>query len=226
MERASPVQKVVTALAITASLVVMVAARAPRNDSTLRSGSLYSVKSGNLDEFAVRRHHEALVREAHFNYVFGVEKSATEGDTAVIGVAGAEEVSQFTAAEAVRRDDPDGTQPREIIAKLYVDHDYPRLGLVKGNNYIFVTPALPPRGSVDKVRRTYVVVPEDVNAEMRYLTIDPAKQFGHHPPAAVIAHLGNGRVVLGCCLDDPGCGSGHCGATDAGGRYTGKRPAR
>ena len=84
----------------------------------------------------------------------------------------------------------------------------------------------PARGETDQIQRTYVVVPENPSAEMHYLKRDRSLHLGRQAPDAIIARLPNGRVVLAACLDDPMCGTGHCGNVDTDGAYTGARIIR
>lgn len=170
-------------------------------------------------------YHAALVREAVTSYTFAAPKPAIAGEATSIGPARQVDSTDFTAAEASRVDSPDGTRPRELLARFRIGRAYPRLGLAEGDNYVWAIPAIPPRGQKDTVHRKYVMVPADTMAPMHYLELDETKVLTghrHQAPEAVVAAVGPSSVVFGVCLEGPMCPAGHCGIVNVGRRYTGE----
>jgi hypothetical protein len=115
----------------------------------------------------------------------------------------------FTIARAVPKSSP-APSGKVILALIKSDKPYPHLGIAAGDNYVWRDATNPdpskwetymvqlaPAANFKKLKR----------GSTHYSTGDPTQ------PRLVKA-VSRGFVAFGVCLDDPMCGSGHCGYGD------------
>jgi hypothetical protein len=96
-----------------------------------------------------------------------------------------------------------------LIARIKSEGDYPAMGIYTGMNYIWRS-SWDTTGAaawVTKVVSTKPSTPEHVLARdprmHEYTTGDPAEPR--------LVHVTKASFAIAACLDDPMCGSGHCG---------------
>lgn len=218
MKSSSRSRNVMVLASCVCALGILTGARSLRTRAGDNAATSYTRAEGAL----VNKQHLALLHEAEASYIFGPDIEASRVDAALIGKERAVKITKFTMAKAQPVAGVADTETTKVIARLYVDRDYPRLGLIRGVNYIVRIVSL--RAVNGQVARgfEYVIVPKDVNAKMYYLKLDANKIVGHHPPEAMIGQVDEANAVLICCLDDPICQPvGHCGVSDVRDEYRG-----
>jgi hypothetical protein len=123
--------------------------------------------------------------------------------------------TKLTIARAVPITPP-GPVDRVLMAVVYSDKPYKRLGIEVGNNYIF-------RDSSEhdpKKFETYMVPADPGSSGDAKKLKRASEKFSdgdHTEPRLVrtVTKLMTGSMLaFGACLEDPGCGSGHCGYGD------------
>jgi hypothetical protein len=104
---------------------------------------------------------------------------------------------------------PPGPSGKVILALVRSDKPYQHLGIAVGDNYVWrdATDADPKRW------RTFMV-PVSFSSNAKKLKRDTtAYSSGDHTQPRLVRRVTN-SVSLGVCLDDPACGTGHCGYGD------------
>ena len=126
--------------------------------------------------------------------------------------------TKITIARAVPNTPP-GPSGRVLMALVYSDKPYKRLGIEAGNNYIF-------RDSTEKDPKKFetYMVPADAGSsgDAKKLKRAPEKfSDGDHTEPRLVKTtakvMTRSLLAFGACLEDPGCGSGHCGYGDLDG---------
>lgn len=123
------------------------------------------------------------------------------------GVVSADAPKKITIARAVPSVTP-APSGKVIIALISSDKPYPFLGIAAGNNYVWRDES----SSSSKKWVTYMV-PELAGADPKRLKRTGKKYSdGEHTEPRLVHELKRrGLDAFGACLDDPMCGSGHCG---------------
>lgn len=175
--------------------------------STSASNHLPVVRQDNARDTISRT---AIIRQAESLYAYGTERPQLRGkDPEFPGpVVGDGRIPRMWIATA--RFKGSGARPKDrIIARIRSEAPYPQMGIAKGYNYVV-------RNSWDRQAahawRTSVVA-RDMSIETHDLTRDARKiEFTHGEPLEPrLVVLKVHSVGLGVCLDDPVCGTGHCG---------------
>jgi hypothetical protein len=121
----------------------------------------------------------------------------------------------FTIARAVPVTPP-GPVGRVLMALVYSDKPYKRLGIEVGNNYIF-------RDSTEKDPKKFetYMVPADPGSSGDAKRLKRASEKfsdGDHTEPRLVKTatkvMTRSLLAFGACLEDPGCASGHCGYGD------------
>lgn len=172
-----------------------------------------------------------LLRIAENDYEYpGPESNAITGSAAEIGSY--DGISALTLTVRTIAGVPKSntnTDARVVVGRFYLSHDYPRLGMYEGYNYVFFDKGKK-LGKGSYRPGAYIVVPANKAAVARYLIADRRLDLAHGTrkwPAAVTAvgkarydGPGNPRlvdeIVLGLCVEGEMCPAGHCGLTDVG----------
>lgn len=151
-----------------------------------------------------------IVEEATSKYDYGVDRNAIDridrnlpaptipDDTALHMTIATASLKRGVARPASR-----------IIAVIRSNGDYPALGIYAGNNYIW-------RSSWDRsAAETWEnkVVPGNLEKRAHTLTRDPRMhEYTDGPPGVPrLVRVTVRSMAFVVCLDDPMCGTGHCG---------------
>lgn len=99
--------------------------------------------------------------------------------------------------------------PYRLIARIMSDGDYPAMGIYRGMNFVW-------RSSWDTTAAaTWVtkVVPMTPSATEHVLKRDPRlhEYTSGDPAEPRLVQVSKASYAFAACLDDPMCGSGHCG---------------
>jgi hypothetical protein len=120
--------------------------------------------------------------------------------------------TKLTIARAVPKTPP-GPVGRVLMALVYSDKPYKRLGIEEGNNYVFRDST----GKDPKKFETYMVPADPKSSgDAKKLKRDSDKysEGDHTEPRLVktaAKRMTGTMLAFGACLEDPGCTSGHCG---------------
>lgn len=163
--------------------------------------------------------YDALRAIAQKEYSYASADTAVQGDVAAIGDYDGVTGAIMKSAKATRKPNMP-SRSFEVVARFDLEgNDYPRLGMYKGANYVFVEHANE-NGSGAIRAKAFFVVPEKI-AVMHYLIADRRLNLSHmqHPvPAAVTgsSKLLSNETVYAACVEGSFCPGGHCGLTDVG----------
>ena len=118
----------------------------------------------------------------------------------------------MTIARAVPKVSP-APAGKVIMALVHSDKAYKQLGIEAGDNYIW-------RDSTDsdnKKWETYMV-PASAGSDPKKMK-RAADKFsdGDHTEPRLVRSMTKALLAFGACLEDPACGSGHCGYGDVDG---------
>jgi hypothetical protein len=125
------------------------------------------------------------------------------------GVPDNEAPTAITIARAVPTVTP-APSGKVILALVHSDRPYKHLGIAAGDNYVWRDES----NSKPKKWVTYMV-PAGANSNPKQLKRGKKKYSdGEHSEPRLVRTETRGRLAFGACLDDPACGSGHCGYGD------------
>jgi hypothetical protein len=154
---------------------------------------------------------QPLIVEAAKDYDVGPERPATpETDRTFPGPTAPDSAAPTSitiASMTLKPGRPRG--PRQLMARITSDKAYPLMGIVEGQNFIW-------RNTWDStdVASVNTLTPAKAGAPDHVLTRDyrpnryPAVDRPHRPR---LLKLTVNSIAFVACLDDPGCGTGHCG---------------
>lgn len=118
----------------------------------------------------------------------------------------------MTIARATLKGSATGAPDSEVLARITSSAAYDKLGISAGVNYVWRDRRDPPK---DDLTWKMYVVPADLTVKMEKWKRDGKKKaYTHgepHQPRLVVASKDKATIAFGACLDDPVCGSGHCG---------------
>jgi hypothetical protein len=181
---------------------------------------LACTKSGNPDAKSAARDKkptQAEVIELAKSYTFPNprEPVAPIADLPNPDLPESEVPTTFTIARAVPVTPP-GPVGRVLMALVYSNKPYKRLGIETGNNYIF-------RDSTERDAKKFetYMVPADPGSSGDAKKLKRASEKfsdGDHTEPRLVKSatkvMTGALFAFGACLEDPGCGSGHCGYGD------------
>jgi hypothetical protein len=125
------------------------------------------------------------------------------------GVPSADAPTDFTIERAVPITSP-APEGKVILARVHSNKAYAHMGVADGYNYVWRDQRLP--RPFKHWWKTYMV-PEK-GADPKRLKRGK-EEYSHgdstEPRLVVMSDRGTGLTAFGACLDDPNCGSGHCG---------------
>ncbi|HET9013175.1 MAG TPA: hypothetical protein VFN38_15220 [Gemmatimonadaceae bacterium] len=122
------------------------------------------------------------------------------------GVKDVDAPSAITIARAVATVSP-APWPEKLLALIHSDKEYKPLGIEAGDNYIWRNED----GSDPKQWETYIV-PAAAGANVRKFKRSGAEySSGDHTQPRLVVQVTRSVVTFGACLEDPACGTGHCG---------------
>jgi hypothetical protein len=122
------------------------------------------------------------------------------------GVPTTEAPSAITIARAVPTVAP-APSGKVILALVHSDRSYKHLGIAEGDNYVW-------RDESDPKPKKWVtfMVPAGAGSDPKQLKRGKKKYSdGEHSEPRLVRAVTRLGVAFGACLDDPACGSGHCG---------------
>jgi hypothetical protein len=102
----------------------------------------------------------------------------------------------------------------EVLALVYSDKRYSPLGIIADTNYIWRD-----RSDADSTKWKVYMVPDDATNDLKKLKRDKDKKEYSRDrdptkPRLVTGGKKRAAFVVGVCLEDPACGTGHCGYGD------------
>lgn len=157
---------------------------------------------------------QAFVLEAAKDYDVGPERGAiTETDRGFPGPTAPDTAAPGTitiATMTLKSGRPRGS--RQLLARITSDKDYPLMGIVEGQNYIWRntwdSTAVAAATWVNTLTPAKYGKPDHVLTHDSRLNRYPAVESPHQPR---LLKLIVNSIAFVACLDDPGCTSGHCG---------------
>lgn len=161
-----------------------------------------------------------LLDEVQSDFYSGDENPSVRDDNAHIDTRGAVVGLDASARKLHWKYWKFWTSPKhKWVAVINSNAPYPRMGLGKGNNYIFKLADANPNDT----EHSLVVVPEDGSIKPHYLTYraaDPLVPGNPHKPVVIRKKVSTMRAdafVIGGCIEcDP---AGHCSTMDSGAAY-------
>lgn len=127
------------------------------------------------------------------------------------GVPANQAPTSLTIERAVPKVSP-APEGKVILARVHSDKAYQHLGIEEGDNYIWVDRHLPKL--LKHWWRTYMVPAKAGSDAKRLKRSDDEYSHGDPTEPRLVMMIVRGIESFGACLDDPNCGSGHCGFGD------------
>jgi hypothetical protein len=153
-----------------------------------------------------------LVRSYHFVDTLAPVASIVPlpGNTSVPDL---EAPTDITIARAVPNTPP-GPSGKVIMALVHSNRAYKHLGIAVGDNYVWRDST-----SGDKKKWLTFMVPATVSSDAKKLKRDTVEySMGDHKQPRLVRAVTR-SVSFGVCLEDPACGTGHCGYGDVDAAY-------
>lgn len=157
---------------------------------------------------------QAAIREVENDYDVGPERPAiTENDPDYQGPTAPDTAAPGTitiATMRLKQGRPRGS--RQLLARITSDKDYPLMGIVEGQNFVWRntwdSTAVAAATWVNTLTPAKVGSPDHVLSRDPRLNRYPALVTPHQP--RLLKLVVNSFAFI-ACLDDPACGTGHCG---------------
>jgi hypothetical protein len=157
---------------------------------------------------------QSAILDASTDYDVGPETGATtETDRAFPGPTAPDTAAPrriTLAAMHLKPGRPRG--PRQLLARITSDKDYPLMGIVEGQNFVWRntwdSTAVAAATWINTVTPAAAGHPDHVLRRDPRLNRYPALVAPHQP--RLLKLIVNSFAFI-ACLDDPGCGTGHCG---------------